>query len=136
MSVDIVITLSLGALLGAALVFVGMSLRTRPVPLGDVLGTLNGPAGLSVLNQPETPVLRDQVGEIAAKLIGTRQDTANDLEVVGRSPEEHAISKVVVPAFVLLGAYGIWLLLLLAGVPVSALWVAFAAYRPISTLSR
>lgn len=130
MNPDIIVTLVLGSMLGCAVIAVFYSLRTRPVAIEDVMQTLNGPAGVSVLSTPAKPSARERAGDFSANLVGRNPQVLQDLAVVERSLEEHAINKVVFPALILLGSYGAWALSVLLGAPrsaVSVLWASVAA---------
>jgi len=123
------ITLFLGAILGGGFVLVAASMRTRPIPLADVLDSLEGTSGYAASGRtaPATLTLRQQLGEFASQVAGQGESQLRDLAVVGRSPQEHALVKVVAPAAIVVGAYLVWALLLATGIAIPPIWVTMLA---------
>ena len=124
-----VVTLFLGAMLGGGLILLAASLRTRPVPLVDVLDVLNGPAGLAASDQTNRAgiSIRQQLGEIAAKVTGQSDVMRRDLSVLGRTHEEHALAKVTAPALAILSCYMVWAATLMVGAAIPPIWATLAA---------
>lgn len=91
------------ALLGAGSGFgawlVLRAVAPRPVPLSSIRANLDRP-GRSVIDAAATrPAGRDQLGEFAARLLGAagdRSDARQQLHrLTGRTPEQHALDKLV-----------------------------------------
>lgn len=87
----------LGAGVGAGAWLVVRSLTPRPVPLSALQATLSRP-GIAATQQPPSARGSDWLGEAAARvlwLLGDRADRAQLLRLTGRTPERHALDKLV-----------------------------------------
>ena len=87
----------LGAGVGAGAWLVVRSLAPRPVPLSSLQATLSRP-GIAATQPPPPARASDRLGSAAARVLavlGDRADRAQLLRLTGRTPERHALDKLV-----------------------------------------
>lgn len=119
----VTIPLIIGAGIGAGVWICARALRPRSEPIGAILARLDRP-GRPVDSTPPTTGgnlgnLGDRAGIVARRLLDLRELPAQQraaLELVGRSPERHALDKVVAALAGLLGPLLIGMGLTAAGV--------------------
>ena len=115
-----VVMMFFGAGMGMGLLLLVQALRPQSQPIHEVFASVatEGRGYTETARDRSQRSFRDTVGSVGSTLAIASSDEAQlrkDLAVTASTMEQHGLVKASAPAFVLLGAYVIWLLLAALG---------------------
>lgn len=126
---DIAVMLILSVGVGIGVVLTAAAARPRTLPLDRVFEAIDADTGVA-FSQAEArsgASIIDALTRFATSVLGHDPGLERDLAVTGRTVEQHALSKITVPAIGVLSIYLMWSLLRVVGVDLPTLWVSIVA---------
>lgn len=128
---NVLLMLLFGAGIGAGVLLLVQALTPVSQPMQEIFDSVERPG--TRFHSEEARAVRSwrsavvRVGTALTFGLGDDVQIRKDLAVTGSTVEQHALVKAAAPAAALIGAYLLWLLLLVGGIEIGPVWVTLGA---------